>query len=294
MNRIPPVPSESVGIIGNMRSESDSMKDATFFCRKEVTSIFRTDFAVYINQSLVNRNMTYKELSALSGVPSTTLSNYARGKVDNPNDEYCERIAAAFGDPPEVVQRMRRSALPVTAEENRLIAEADDKERVEQIAALLREHMVSVLTEFREQSAAQQTEIITHADALVAQEEKRYNDRLEVVSAQYHAEADEIRRQADEKVKMLRERADIVASERHTSCEKCQASHDRATGYLRRTVRNFSIALIALVVVSVIGLSMLGGYAFYAYHTFDRQDPTRGLYRSSETPEPEIETQIIK
>ena len=39
-------------------------------------------------------------------------------------------------------------------------------------------------------------------------------------------------------------------------------------------------------VLSVVGLSALGGYAFYAYHTFDREDPTRGLYRAEATPEP--------
>lgn len=248
--------------------------------------IFRTDFALYINQSLVEHNMTYKELSARSGVPPTTLSNYARGKVDSPNDEYCERIAAAFGDGPEVVQRMRRSALSVTTEENRLIAEADDKERMERMASILREHMVKVLTEFREQSAAQQTEIIRHADNRVEQERERYKERLEIVSRQYVAEAAGIREQADEKVALLRERAEIIAEEKKKACSECKDSHGRATGYLRRTIRNLSVALIVLVVVSVIGLSALGGYAFYAYHTFDRQDPTRGLYQHNGTPEP--------
>ena len=246
--------------------------------------MFKLRIADYINSNMLEHGLTYKDLARISGVSDSSIHTSATAKVNNPNEDNLIRIAAAFGDPPEIIQQMRREALESTAEENNIIARSNDKERMEEFASLVRSNVAQILEEFRTQSAAQQTEIIEHADKRVDQERERYKERLDIVSHQYAAEVETIREQASEKMEMLRERAKIIAEEKQKNCAECKDTHTRTIAYLKTTVRNLSIALIVLSISAVIGLSMLGGYAFYAYHTFDRNDPTQGLYR--ETPAP--------
>ena len=240
-----------------------------------------------MNESVVRLGMTYKEVSAISGVPQTTVSNYSRAKVDEPNLDYCVRIAAAFGDPPDVVHDMRKNALPATAKQNQIIAGSDDKERMEQMASVLREHMVRLLAEYQESSASQQTEIIQHADRCVEQERVRCAQELDAVTRRCAEEVAAVREREQEKTALLRERASVVAAERDRTCAKCSAAHDETTAHLMRTVRLLTRAIISLAAVSIVLLSLLGGYASYAYVSFDRADPTRGLYQTDETPEPD-------
>lgn len=240
--------------------------------------MFKLQLAQYINDNMVKHNLTYKDIASRSGVPPTTLSYYARGMVNTPSDEYCAKIAAVFGDGPEVIQRMRRDALGSTAEENKLIAGSADQERMEAFAAQLRAAMVQILEDFREQSAAQQAEILQHADRRVAEE----RDLASALNAK-------VLKQCNEEIERNRKHNEELISLKDEMIATIQSERERVRTYLKSIIRNLSIALVAIVLLSVLGLSALGGYAFYAYHTFDRQDPTRGLYRAETTPEPAAE-----
>ena len=224
--------------------------------------MFKIQIAKYINDNMVRHEMTYKDLSARSGVPITTIHSYAQAKVNGPDEDNLRRIVQAFGDPPEILQKIRRETMDSTAEENRLIAHSDDKERMEAFAALMRTNMLSVMEEYRTASAARQTEIIEHADRRVAEARRAAPELNAKVLAQCE---EEIARQKAHHAELivLREKAAAQAEERS----------ERLASYLRLIIRNLSVALIVVSLLSVVGLSVLGGYAAFAYHTFDRQDP---------------------
>lgn len=238
--------------------------------------MFKIKLAQYINENMVKHNLTYKDIAIRASVPPTTLSYYARGQVTTPNDDYCTRIAAVFGDPPEVIQQMRRDSLSSTATENKLIAGADDTERMERFAELLRSNMLAVMEEHRAASAEQQTEIINHADNRVVEERIRASELNAKVLKQC---TEEIEREKNHNAELLAAKDSMI--------DMINSERDKVRTYLKRIIRNLSIALIAVTLLSVLGLSALGGYAFYAYHTFDRTDPTRGIYRETPSPIPE-------
>lgn len=244
--------------------------------------MFKLQLAQYINDNMVKHNLTYKDIASRSGVPPTTLSYYARGMVNTPSDEYCAKIAAVFGDGPEVIQNMRREALNSTAEENKLLAGSDDKERMEKLAELMRRNMLSVMEEHRIASAAQQTEIIQHADRRVENERRRASDLNAKVLQQCQ---EEIERHKQHNAELLALKDQMIST--------IQDERERVRSYLKRIIRNLSIALIAVSLIAACGISVLGGYAFYAYNAFDRQDPTRGLYRAEVTPGPTADAQTV-
>lgn len=237
--------------------------------------MFKLRLAEYINRNMLERNMTYKDLRDLSGVPDSSLHSYAQARVNNPNDDNLIRIAAAFGDPPEIIQRMRRESAESSAQENRLIAESDDQERMERYAALIRFSVAQLLEEYRIQSAAQQTEIIQHADERVETERRRFKARADEVLRQCNAE---VERNAQHNAELMALKDEMIAA--------IQQEREKVRTYLKRIIRNLSIALIAVSLVSALALAALGGYAFYAYHAFDRADPTRGIYQATPAPEP--------
>jgi transcriptional regulator with XRE-family HTH domain len=123
--------------------------------RRAVFAVFKLRISQYINKNLVEKELTYKQLAECSGVPASSIHSYAQGKTGNPNEDNLIRIAAAFGDPPEVIAAMRRESIETTAKENVLIAKADDKELMEKHAALIRESVSQILDEYRAASAAQ-------------------------------------------------------------------------------------------------------------------------------------------
>lgn len=244
--------------------------------------MFKLQLAQYINDNMVKHNLTYKDIASRSGVPPTTLSYYARGMVNTPSDEYCAKIAAVFGDGPEVIQRMRRDALGSTAEENKLIAGSTDQERMEAFAAQLRAAMVQILEDFREQSAAQQTEILQHTDRRVENAHRRASELNAKVLQQCQEEIDRHKQHNAELLALKDQMISTIQDER-----------ERVRAYLKRIIRNLTIALIAVSLIAACGVAVLGGYAFYAYNAFDRQDPTRGLYRAEVTPEPTADAQTV-
>ena len=213
--------------------------------------MFKVKLAQYINDNMVRLNLTYKDVSARSGVPQSTLSYYARGQVTTPNDDHCARIAAVFGDPPDIIQQMRREALPVTAQENKFLAAADDTERMERFAELMRSNMLSLMEEERERASELNAKVLKQC-------------------------TEEIEREKNHNAALLAAKDSMI--------DLINAERDKVRTYLKRIIRNLSIALIAVTMLAIAGLSALGGYAFYAYHTFDRADPTRGIYRAEPTP----------
>ena len=93
----------------------------------------------YVRDGLAQNGMSYRELSARSGVPISTISAYARGQVESPDADNLARIAQAFGDSPDTVAQLRAQAEAQAEEDARIAAEAGDKELVERIVTTLRQ-----------------------------------------------------------------------------------------------------------------------------------------------------------
>ena len=257
-------------------------------CRKSGGDLFKIQFAQYINDKLAENDWTYKDLNGHSGVPTSTISSYAQGKTNNPDEENLLCIIKAFGDPPEILQQMRRAALPSTVAENKLIAGASDQERMEKFAALLRSNMLSVFEEYQAAAAAQQAEILQHADRRVEEERARFKERAAEVVKQCNEEMDRNKSFYDERYKMTishcdqrvadirAHMADIVQEKRDAE-KKMSRQYARNRAYLRSSVRNLCIAGGILLVTNI----FFGAYAIFAYTVFDMQDPTRGLHRET-------------
>ncbi|MBQ7825870.1 MAG: hypothetical protein IJ337_05920 [Clostridia bacterium] len=255
--------------------------------------MFKLRLAEYINQNMLARDMTYKDLHDLSGVPDSSLHSYAQAKVNNPNEENLVRIAAAFGDPPDVIQRMRRESLDSSFKENQIIAESDDQQRMEQFAALMRSSMAAILTENIVHESARQTEIIQHADARVETERQRFKARVDEVLRQCNAEVAKAEAICAEKIAMVERHSRDLLALKDEQIKTAAEENDKVRAYLRIIVRNLTIALIAVSAFAVVGLACLGGYAFYAYQTFDLSDPTRGLFRGGASLGPIVLTMLV-
>ncbi len=255
--------------------------------------MFKIQFAQYVNDNLALKDWTYKDLNGHSGVPVSTISAYAQGKVNNPDEDNLQRIVKAFGDSPEILQQMRRAALPSTVAENKLIAGASDQERMEKFAALLRSNMIAVMEEHRAASAAQQTEIINHADRRIEEERARARDLNAKVLQQCNEEVARNKAFYDQRYQMMREHCDQriadakehmadVMREKASSETKIARQYKRNREYLKSSVRNLCAAGGILLITNI----FFGAYAIFAYTVFDMQDPTRGLHRETHSVGP--------
>ena len=227
--------------------------------------MFKLALAQYINDNMVRFDMTYKDLMHKSGIPLSTLHSYSHGKVNNPTDEYCDRIAAAFGDSPDVIRQMRRSAIESTAHENKIIAHADDKELLEQMGGLIRANVLEVLEAYKSSTLEQQDQIIAHADARVLQTEQRCADQIA-----------DIRSRCDDKILAQKEHTAAILAAERAHHQEISDRHERASLFLKSCVFYLSTALAVACALLIV----VSSYAVYAYHTFDRADPTQGLYRA--------------
>lgn len=235
--------------------------------------LFKLRISQYINENIDAHNMTYKKLSELSGVPMSTLHSYAQGKTSTPNEDNLIRIAAVFGDAPAVIQEMRKEAKPSTEQENMLRAKSSDPELLEKYATIIRSNVSQILEEYRVQSAAQQTEIIQHAD-----------QRVEDAKAEASAQCKKVAEQCFEHEREYKNHCDqIIAAERRAAAAEAKGSADlilrleQNIVYLRTLVRNLSLVA-----------ALFGAYSLYAYKTFDIEDPTRGLHQGGTTNLPLI------
>ncbi|MBQ7826542.1 MAG: helix-turn-helix transcriptional regulator, partial [Clostridia bacterium] len=245
-------------------------------CRKSGGRLFKIRFSQYINDNLAENDWTYKDLNGHSGVPTSTICAYAQGKVNNPDDDNLRRIAQAFGDPPEIIQQMRREAMGATVAENKIIAASDDKQRMEQLGALLRTNMLAVMEEYRAASAAQQTELLQHTEQRIAAEQEEFRRRSAEVVRQCHQENDRKETACSEKLDLMEKHcnqriedmrahmADVLHEKRDAE-KKMSRQYARNRAYLRSSVRNLCIAGGILLVTNI----FFGAYAIFAYTVFD-------------------------
>jgi transcriptional regulator with XRE-family HTH domain len=209
--------------------------------RKKVLPVLKLLVSQYINTNLADHNMTYKKLSAISQVPTTTIHAYAQGKTSNPNEENLIRIAAAFGDGPEVIHEMRRASLDSTVKENMLVAKSTDKEMVEEYASLIRANVAQILEEYRAQSAAQQTEILQHADRRVATVREETAKQCQLVAEQCRQHEQEYKQQCDA----------LLAAERRAAAAEHAADTERVAR-LERTLFRYRIVSAVLLIVALL------------------------------------------
>lgn len=257
--------------------------------------MFKLWLAEYMNSNMRRLGWTYKRTEKETGVPQTTIYSYAQGRVTNPDDDNLNRIAIAFGDDPELIQRARREALDSTTKENQLFAESADKKRMEEFANLMRANMTALLEEYRQGESARQTEIIQHADARVETEKQRFKNRAEEVARQCREELERKDAECDKRIDMMREHCDqriadakehvrAIIDEKSKSEQKTTEQYTRNTTYLKLSVTNLCIAGGILIVTNI----LFGAYAIFAYTVFDMAEPSRGLHREAYSAGPMI------
>lgn len=249
--------------------------------------------AAHINQSMAAYNLSAKYVSSESKTPESTLSNYRTGKVEKPNEEQLLRIFAVWGDGPEVLYNIRKQVDETAAAEARLKASAKDKELIDQIAEVIKAGSMALLDQQAERVGAQQSEILRHADARVEEERRRFKARADEVLRQCTAEIAKNESICNEKIAMTEKHVRELLTLKDEQIKKSDAENEKVRAYLRVVVRNLTVALIAVAVFAVVGLACLGGYAFYAYQTFDLKDPTRGMYRGGASIGPIVLTLLV-
>ena len=261
--------------------------------------MFKVVIADYINKNLIAHKKSAKEASVKCDIPESTLSNYRTGKIENPNLEHLYRIAAFFGDGPEVIRKLRHQAEESAAEEARLKADAKDRQLIDQITGIVREGSIEMLKQYSELTAAQQTEILQHADRRIAEERQRAAELNAKVLQQCNEEVDRAKENCAREIAMTKEFCDqrVRMTEQHYEARLADArehlaqmmeSEGKHSGelrerygssreYLKSSVRNLSASCILLALTSI----FFGSYAIFAYTTFDMKDPTRGLHTES-------------
>jgi len=259
--------------------------------------MYGATIAAYINQNMIAHNLSAKEVAARSKTPESTLSNYRTGKVENPNEEQLFRIAAVFGDSPDTIRLLRLESEEAAAKEARLKAEAKDKELINQIAELIKSGSIALLDQHAERMAAQQSEILQHADARIEEERQRAAELNAKVLKQCQEEIDRTKEACAREIALHKEFCDqrVALTERHYEARLAdlKAYSDQMHGmdiehktdissrinfnreFLLSCVRNLTATSILL------GLTTLffGAYAIFAYTVFDMADSTRGLHR---------------
>lgn len=261
--------------------------------------MFRTSVSTYINSNLNEHHLSAKELAARAQIPESTLSNYKTGKIENPSDEQLFRIAAVFGDGPEVIRLLRLESEESAQKEARLKAEAKDRALIEQVAAIIREGSVKLLAEHSAGMAAQQSEIIAHTDKRIEEERQRFKERTAEVLRQcneeilrakencareialhkefYEQRAHIIEAQYEARLAESREHlAQLIAAE-HEHSNELRERYGSSREYLKSSIRNLTGACVILMMTTF----FFGAYALFAYTTFDMADPSRGFHRGS-------------
>lgn len=246
-------------------------------------------FANYINDNMESRGWKNQHLEKESTVPDSSISSYRKGLTKKPSRDNMILIAAAFGDPPSVIDQMIAESNGTTSEEaQRLMAEAADQERLERIVAMMREQMVQMLSDFREQSAAQQTEIITHADHRVAAAEAEADRRItearadfdrrnDAVLTQCKAEIEREKAHCQQRIDDMRQYAEHVYKTEREHRRELRVRNKSSREYLKSMVRNISACGLLLGMIAFAS----SGYAIFAFFAFDLSDPTRGIYQGS-------------
>lgn len=215
--------------------------------------MFKSVLSAYITSNMGSRGWKLKDMSRESGLSDSTLNSYILQKVSSPSEENLLRIAAAFGDPPEVIYKMRRESMDVTSAEEKLLAAADDQARMEKFTEIVKSSMLAIMQEYLTATASQQTEIMSHADKRVEEERTRASDLNAKVLAQCQEEIERSRIHNSE-IMALKD-ALLAASEKENKDVR---------KYLRTVIRNLAIALVAVSALAVVGIVSLGIYVINA------------------------------
>ena len=194
----------------------------------------------YVRDGLAQNGMSYRELSARSGVPISTISAYARGQVESPDADNLARIAQAFGDSPDAVAQLRAQAEAQAEEDARIVS-------------TLRQTFDGLLDDANAQYSQRLAAVQEQYKDYLSDAEQRYAERLEA-EQRHHAQIVEQMRQ---------------------SVQTMDQRSEEGRRYLKRLVR----ALAAFVVVLMVLLGGFAAYGVYAFNAFDRNDPARGIYR---------------
>ena len=207
----------------------------------------------YVKDGLSKNGMSYRDLSARSGVPISTISAYARGQVESPDADNLARIAQAFGDSPDAVEQLRAQAEAQAEEDARIAAEASDKELVERIVTTLRQTFDGLLDDANAQYSQRLAAVQEQYKDYLSDAEQRYAERLEA-EQRHHAK---------------------IVEQMKQNAQTMDQRSEEGRRYLKRLVR----ALAAFVVVLMVLLGVFAAYGVYAFNAFDRNDPARGIYR---------------
>lgn len=235
-------------------------------------------FADYINANMETRGWKNRDLERESGVADSTIAAYRKGRTNSPARENMVRIAAAFGDPPSVIEEMiARANTGQDEEERRLIEEAEDAERIGRIVGMIRESMIEIMAEHRSQSDAQQAEIYAEAQRRIAQSEQDFKRRVDVVMRQCREEIDREKEHCQQRIDDMQKYAAFIHAEEKDRAGETRARHARSVSFLRSCVRNISACAILLGMIAFLST----GYSIFAFFAFDLSDPTRGLFQGS-------------
>lgn len=234
--------------------------------------MFKLRVAEYIKTNMHKKGMTFKELEGASGVPMSTLHNYASAKVTKHTEDTLRLIAEAFGDPYSVIKEMRAKSEESYEQEKKLLQESQDAARMAQLAALIRSNVSQILEEYREQALAQQIETSRHADERVRIAEQKAEERvteverkaqelIEAAECDCHDRIKKVLDQCEEHEQMHKQHCmELMESERRAFAEM-HSSDGSNSIYLRTIIRNLTIALIVFVFISLV----LGACAIYAF-----------------------------
>lgn len=234
--------------------------------------MFKLRVAEYIKTNMHKKGMTFKELESVSGVPMSTLHNYASAKVTKHTEDTLRLIAEAFGDPYSVIKEMRSKSEESYEQEKKLLQESQDAARMAQLAALIRSNVSQILEEYREQALAQQIETSRHADERVRIAEQKAEERvaeieqkasqlIEAAERDCQARIETILAQCEEHERLHKLHcAELMEAERR-GFNEVHSSDGNSKTYLRTIIRNLTIALIVFVLISL----ALGACAIYAF-----------------------------
>ena len=230
--------------------------------------MFKLRVAEYIKTNMHKKGMKFKELESLSGVPMSTLHNYASAKVTNHTEDTLRLIAEAFGDSYSVIKEMRAKSEESYEQEKKLLQESQDAARMAQLAALIRSNVSQILEEYREQALAQQIETSRHADERVRIAEQKAEERIaevehkasqliEAAESECQERIKTVLAQCEEHEQMHKQHCmELMEAERRAFAE-LHSSDGSNQNYLRTIIRNLTIALIVFVLITF-------GLVFYA------------------------------
>lgn len=256
--------------------------------------MFKEVFSEYIKSNMDERGWKLKDMARESTLSDSTINSYILMKINNPSEDNMLLIVRAFGHSPDVIQKMRQqAAMTANTVEKKLVNAADDKQRMELFIKTVKETVSQTLEEYRLQAAAQQTEILQHADARVETERQRFKARADEVLRQCNEEIARVKESCNERIKMMeahnnqriadiREHMNDLIAEKTKAETKTAKQHRRTNSYLKNSVRNLCIAVGLLIITNV----FFGAYAIFSYTTFDMADPTRGLHRETHSVGP--------